>query len=217
MTLLYVILGIIVTAVILILVIPVKIKINFCLQTKSKNTEEDLKTANKIDIYILRIIKVKTIEIKQNDKTNEKTNNKNNAKNESSKNVIADISKSLENYIKYEKKDSSLIGKEDLIKLKKGLKFEEFYLNLGFNLKEPILNAYILVLMNTILNLYIAKNANHFNLEKTKYQTHISNKIIDFKFYSIINFKLVNNIIIILKLIIKFSKGGNKNGKTTSN
>lgn len=213
MTLLYVILGIIVIAVILVLAIPLKIKINFNMQSKNKNSEEDLEIVNKIEIYILRIIKVKTIEVKQKDKTNENIGKKN----ETSKNVIADIAKSLESYIKYEKKDSFLIGKEDIIKLKKGLKFEEFYLNLGFNLKEPISNAYILVLINTILNLYIAKNKTHFNLEKTKYTTYISNKIIDFKFYSIINFKLVNNIIIILKLIIKFSKGGNKNGKTTSN
>jgi len=51
-----------------------------------------------------------------------------------------------------------------------------------------------------------------FKIEDTAYKTYISNKIIDFNFFSIINFKLVNNIIIILKIIIKLRKVVNKNG-----
>lgn len=211
MTLLYVVLGIVVVVLSLILIIPVKVRVNFSMQSENKKNKEDLNTINRVDIYILRFVKIKTIDSKKKDRTNENTKNNNNKIS-----VIDDISKAVENYIKYEKKDSLIISKKDIIKLKKGLKFQEFYLNLGFNLKEPLLNAYVLVLLNAILNMYIAKNSNHFNLVKTKYKTYISNNIIDFKFYSIINFKLVNNIIIIFKIIISLRKVVNKNGKTTS-
>lgn len=203
MSLLYIIFGIVILVITLVLIIPLKIKINFNMKSENKNDEEDLKTVNKIEIYILRFIKIKTIYVNKKEKTNQ-----NNMINNNTKNVISDISKAVENYIKYEKKDSTVISKNDIAKLKKGLKFEEFYLNLGFNLKNYILNAYAIVILNALINMYFSKNADHFDLQKTQYKTYISNKVIDLRFYSIINFKLVNNIIIILKLVLKLRKGG---------
>lgn len=203
MSLLYIIFRIVILVITLVLIIPLKIKINFNMKSENKNDEEDLKTVNKIEIYILRFIKIKTIYVNKKEKTNQ-----NNRINNNTKNVISDISKAVENYIKYEKKDSTVISKNDIAKLKKGLKFEEFYLNLGLNLKNYILNAYAIAILNALINMYFSKNADHFDLQKTQYKTYISNKVIDLRFYSIINFKLVNNIIIILKLVLKLRKGG---------
>ena len=72
--------------------------------------------------------------------------------------------------------------------------------------------------LNSVINMYLAKNINRFNIDRTKYSTYISNKVYDIDFYSIINLNLVNTIIVIIKLIIKLKKVVKKNGKqTTSN
>ena len=128
------------------------------------------------------------------------------------KNVIDGISKLAENIITYEKRNSLIIDKKDLRKLLKSISFNEFYLILGFNFKEPILNSYIIAVINSFINIYLAQNIDKFKMENTAYKTYISNKIIDFHFFSIINFKLVNNIIIIFKIILKLRKVVNKNG-----
>ena len=65
--------------------------------------------------------------------------------------------------------------------------------------------------------MYIAKNIEKFNLEKTNYNTYTSNEILNLQIDSIINLKLVNTIIIILKIIFKLRKVEKKNGRTTSN
>ena len=211
MILLYIILVAIIVIVALVLIIPVKVEISFNMQSKNnqeKENQKSLKTKNEIKIYILRFIKIKTIYINDKDNTNNRTNKKKSLEENSNKDVSSNIIKAVENYIKYEKKDSLYMSKENIAKLKKGLKFEEFYLSLGFNLKNYILNAYAIAILNALINMYFSKNADHFDLQKTQYKTYISNKVIDLRFYSIINFKLVNNIIIILKLVLKLRKGG---------
>ncbi len=216
MTLLYIILTIVILLIILVLIIPLKVKVDISIKNTKNTTEEDLNTKNKIEIYILKFIKIKTIDVKQKDKIGENEYNQN-IKLKEEKNVLSDISKTASNFINYEKRNSLLISKDEIIKLKESMTFEEFFLIFGFNLKDPIINAYVISILNSIINIYISKNVDKFTLENTAYKTYISNKIIDLRFYSIINFKLVNTIIIILKIIIKLRKVVNKNGKTTSN
>lgn len=216
MTLLYIILTIVILLIILVLIIPLKVKVDISIKNTKNTTEEDLNTKNKIEIYILKFIKIKTIDVKQKDKIGENEYNQN-IKLKKEKNVLSDISKIASNFINYEKRNSLLISKDEIIKLKESMTFEEFFLIFGFNLKDPIINAYVISILNSIINIYISKNVDKFTLENTAYKTYISNKIIDLRFYSIINFKLVNTIIIILKIIIKLRKVVNKNGKTTSN
>ncbi len=216
MTLLYIILTIVILLIILVLIIPLKVKVDISIKNTKNTTEEDLNTKNKIEIYILKFIKIKTIDVKQKDKIGENEYNQN-IKLKEEKNVLSDISKIASNFINYEKRNSLLISKDEIIKLKESMTFEEFFLIFGFNLKDPIINAYVISILNSIINIYISKNVDKFTLENTAYKTYISNKIIDLRFYSIINFKLVNTIIIILKIIIKLRKVVNKNGKTTSN
>lgn len=216
MTLLYIILTIVILLIILVLIIPLKVKVDISIKNTKNTTEEDLNTKNKIEIYILKFIKIKTIDVKKKDKIGENEYNQN-IKLKEEKNVLSDISKIASNFINYEKRNSLLISKDEIIKLKESMTFEEFFLIFGFNLKDPIINAYVISILNSIINIYISKNVDKFTLENTAYKTYISNKIIDLRFYSIINFKLVNTIIIILKIIIKLRKVVNKNGKTTSN
>ena len=73
------------------------------------------------------------------------------------------------------------------------------------------------MILNYIINSYIAKNSDRFNLKNLKYKTYISENLLKIKIKSIVNLNLVNTIYIVFKLIIKYMKGGNKNGKKTSN
>lgn len=209
MNLLYIIIGII-ALIILILFIPLKVEIKFSLKTK----DENLKLSNYIKIYILRFIRVKKINIKQND---------NNGKEASgnlkiTKQIIDNSVDVIKTMISYEKQDSVLLNKKDFTTIKNNFNYKKFYLNIGYNLKDPILNAYIMALTNALINMYLSKNIDRFNIDRTKYSIYISNKIYDIDFYSIINLKLVNTIIVIIKLIIRLKKVVKKNGKqTTSN
>lgn len=210
MNLLYIIIGIIALIIILILFIPLKVEIKFSLKTK----DENLKLSNYIKIYILRFIRVKKINIKQND---------NNGKEASgnlkiTKQIIDNSVDVIKTMISYEKQDSVLLNKKDFTTIKNNFNYKKFYLNIGYNLKDPILNAYIMALTNALINMYLSKNIDRFNIDRTKYSIYISNKIYDIDFYSIINLKLVNTIIVIIKLIIRLKKVVKKNGKqTTSN
>lgn len=214
MSYLYIILGIIVLIIILILFIPLKVEIKFSLKTKNQNNNENLKLSNYIKIYILRFIRVKKFNIKQKENTGKEASDNSKVL----KQIIDNSVNVIENLIGYEKQDSVLLSKKDIGKLKKNASYSKFYLNIGYNFKDPLVNAYMMAFLNSVINMYLAKNINRFNIDRTKYSTYISNKVYDIDFYSIINLNLVNTIIVIIKLIIKLKKVVNKNGKqTTSN
>lgn len=214
MSYLYIILGIILLIIILILFIPLKVEIKFSLKTKNQNNKENLKLSNYIKIYILRFIRVKKFNIKQKENTGKEVSGDSKVL----KQIIDNSVNVIENLIGYEKQDSVLLSKKDIGKLKKNASYSKFYLNIGYNFKDPLVNAYMMAFLNSVINMYLSKNINRFNIDRTKYSTYISNKVYDIDFYSIINLNLVNTIIVIIKLIIKLKKVVKKNGKqTTSN
>ena len=214
MSYLYIILGIILLIIILILFIPLKVEIKFSLKTKNQNNNGNLKLSNYIKIYILRFIRVKKFNIKQKENTGKEASGDSKVL----KQIIDNSVNVIENLIGYEKQDSVLLSKKDIGKLKKNASYSKFYLNIGYNFKDPLVNACMMAFLNSVINMYLAKNINRFNIDRTKYSTYISNKVYDIDFYSIINLNLVNTIIVIIKLIIKLKKVVKKNGKqTTSN
>lgn len=214
MSYLYIILGIIVLIIILILFIPLKVEIKFSLKTKNQNNKENLKLSNYIKIYILRFIRVKKFNIKQKENTGKEASGDSKVL----KQIIDNSVGVMESIISYEKQDTALLSKKDFSKIKKNTSYSKFYLNIGYNFKDTLVNAYMMAFLNSVINMYLSKNINRFNIDRTKYSTYISNKVYDIDFYSIINLNLVNTIIVIIKLIIKLKKVVKKNGKqTTSN
>lgn len=212
MIFLYIILGVLALA-ILIIITPLKVELRYEINTnfdKSNNLEQ-LNTVNYINLYILNFIKIK--KFKMDNKENEKE--KNNSP--SGKKVFDIIAKFLIQYIKYEKLDQALLSTKEIKRLKSSLYYEKIDLNIGVNFKDVVLNSYIISLLNALINMYFAKNADKINFSKASYITYISNKIINIKINSIIKVKLVNTIGIIIKLIISFRKVVKKDGRTTSN
>ena len=204
------IIGTVLLIILLILIIPLKIKIKFSLKTDEKNKNENLYLNNYIKLYILGIIRIKKIKIKQKNKNINNSDNK-------LKETIDDVLDVIDKYVTYEKQDELFLKKDDIVKLKNNMKYKQFYLDVGVNFKEVIINSYIIAIINSLINMYIGKNADIFNLSKTQYNTYISNKVFNIDFFSIINLNLVHTIIVFIKLVIVLRKVDKSNGKRTSN
>ena len=198
---------IVILLIFLIVLIPLKISIDYEYYSKDYNkSDEQLK--REIKIYILRFFKIKTIKKRKKEENNKNKNKKNN--------------KSIYNIISIYKKIREIIGNEKTVGdnsidlIKQNIKYEKIELNIEYNTKNYILNSYIMAILNYYINSYIAKNVDRFKLDKTKYNISASQNLLKIKFKSIVNLNLANTIYIILKLIVKYMKGGNNNGKKTS-
>lgn len=185
------------------ILIPVRIVVDYEYYSKDYNVNnEELK--KEIKIYILKFVRIKKL-IKKNDEKN--LNNK----------ILFNLKNIIEKIIEL-KKEEKLVERSELKKLKQCIYLKKLDLDIGLNTKKVILNAYIISLLNTTFNMFLAKNCNRINLNKVQYNTYLSNNLLRIKLKSIIEVKLANNTIVILKFIIKVLKGGRKNGKeTTSN
>ena len=200
---------IVILLIFLIVLIPLKISIDYEYYSKDYNkSDEQLK--REIKIYILRFFKIKTIK-KRKKEENNKNKNKNKKNNKSIYNIIS-IYKKIREIIGNEK----TVGDNSIDLIKQNIKYEKIELNIEYNTKNYILNSYIMAILNYYINSYIAKNVDRFKLGKTKYNISASQNLLKIKFKSIVNLNLANTIYIILKLIVKYMKGGNNNGKKTS-
>ena len=169
-----------------------KLKIKYL--EKNKNTNL---TSNKnfIGIYLLGI-RVKKIYIQK------KVHNNNNNKN------INTIYMTIKKIIN---------SKKGLIKILKSIKLKKLNMKLGINFDDPILNAYSIVLINSILPLYIANTTKNYNPNNFYYNTFISKKVIYLDINCIISIPIAKNIFSIIEIILKNMKGGKKNGNKASN
>lgn len=192
----------IVVLILLAVLIPIKVVINYEFYSKDYNiNNENIK--KEIKIYILRCIKVKTFKKRKKEDTKKKKNKDN---------------KVIYNIINVYKKYKDVTEDETVLdKLKRSMKVKKVDLEVGFNSKNYIVNSYLMAYINYYINSYIAKNIGRFNLNKTKYNTYIADNLLKVKINGILDLKIVNTIHIIIKLIFKYMKGGKNNGKETSN
>lgn len=181
--------------------IPIKIKIDY---TEEEKKRLDIK--NKIEIYILGFIKIKTIHLNQEDKIKKKGAYQVNA-----------TYQLLSNYLGFLKQEELYVEKSTLKKIFHSIFFEHLDISIGLNLQEPILNAYLMALINAVLNIFFAINASNINLKNTNYITYISNDFFHLQVKGIIKFRIVNNIITIIKIVKRIREVKKKNGETTSN
>lgn len=192
--------------ILLILLIPLKIVYDINVNVnkeKEKKIDEKLKLNNTVIVYLIGVIPIKKIDL----------NKKENAGN----NKLEAFIKLLKDYQNYEKKEEKLLPKKDLSKLRNSIYYQEMHLEIGVNVQDYLINAYINAFLNMVINLYISFQMNHFNIKKTEYITYISDCFIDLKAKGIIHIKVVNTMIILIKLILKLRKVANKNGRRTSN
>lgn len=193
---------VILTLIIGLFFIPIRVKIDYV-----EKERKDLKVLNKIEIYIFYFLKIKTVKLK----------NKKEIENKKGSYKIDAIYKLVSTYIEYSNKEKEIINTKDLKKLINSIYYEKLNIDVGINLKDPIINAYLITIINILLNLFIIKNQSKIKLKNLDYSTYISNNIFNLKLNCIIRFRVANTIITIIKVIVKLRKVEKKYGEKSSN
>lgn len=194
--------------------LDIKITINYkklYYKNNLEDSEKDLeKNTNKITIYIFNFIKIKTLDI---DKLIKKENE-----------IIIEKEKEIENknYILNLLTGFNLIkGKiitKYLFEFIHKIKVDKLYLSLNYKINNMYFNIYSIVILNIIFSMFVSKYNKCFNFDDFYYNFSMSqNEKLNFNFNSIIRLKLVNTIIIGIKIIFKILKEEKRYGKRTSN
>ena len=196
--------------------LDIKITINYkklYYKNNLEDSEKDLvKNTNKITIYIFNFIKIKTLDIdKLIKKENEIIIEKEKEKGIENKNYILSLFTDF-NLIK-----GKIITKY-LFEFIHKIKVDKLYLSLNYKINNMYFNIYSIVILNIIFSMFVSKYNKCFNFDDFYYNFSMSqNEKLNFNFNSIIRFKLVNTIIIGIKIIFKILKEEKRYGKRTSN
>ena len=182
---------IVIIFVILILLVPIRIKTQY-----GESERENLKIQNKVKIYILYFLKIKTINLKDKKKIeNQKGYYKENA-----------IYKLLDMYINYYKMQKQLIKKEEITNLLKKIYYEKMYIEFKINLQNPIVNAYIITFINVIINIFIMISQERMDLKNVHYSTSVSDNIFNLHVDSVIRVRLISIIPLIAQIGVRIIK-----------
>lgn len=182
---------IVIIFVILILLVPIRIKTQY-----GESERENLKIQNKVKIYILYFLKIKTINLKDKKKIeNQKGDYKENA-----------IYKLLDMYINYYKMQKQLIKKEEITNLLKKIYYEKMYIEFKINLQNPIVNAYIITFINVIINIFIMISQERMDLKNVHYSTSVSDNIFNLHVDSVIRVRLISIIPLIAQIGVRIIK-----------
>lgn len=176
-----------------------------------KYKSETVKEKYYLKIKILGFILIFKKDLNKNKKKNEDNKLYKNVSNDPLEMVINSVFNALDKAVTGEKIYKGLLNSKDIKTIINSIYVKKIYLDLGINLLQPILNAYISTLINVVINMYIAKNIKKFNLQNTKYKTYISGEVYNIKIDSIIHLQLANIIYIIIKIIFKLRKVEKKN------
>ena len=222
MPIIYLIILIIILIYILLFVFPITIEIkDEILPTFNKIKKyksETVKEKHYLKIKILGFILIFKKDLNKNKKKNDDNKLYKNVSNDPLEMVINSVFNVLDNAVTGEKINKALLKSKDIKTIINSIYLKKFYLDLGINLLQPILNAYISTLINVVINMFIAKNIKKFNLQNTKFKTYISGEVYNIKIDSIIHLQLANIIYIIIKIIFKLRKVEKKNVRSkTSN
>lgn len=222
MWIIYILISVILILFIILFVFPITIEIKDDIQPTfnkiKKYKNESIKEKHYVKIKILRYITVYKIDLDKNKNKNDSQKLYKNTTNDPLEMVINSIFNALDKAVTSEKVNKALLNSNDFKNIVKSVYFKKINLDIGINLINSILNAYVSTIINVIINMFIASNINKFNLEETRYKTYISGEVYNIKIDSIINIKLANIIYIIIKIIYKLRKVEKKNVRTkTSN
>lgn len=176
-----------------------------------KYKSETVKEKYYLKIKILGFILIFKKDLNKNKKKNDDNKLYKNVSNDPLEMVINSVFNALDKAVTGEKINKVLLNSKDIKTIINSIYVKKIYLDLGINLLQPILNAYISTFINVVINMFIAKNIKKFNLQNTKYKTYISGEVYNIKIDSIIHLQLANIIYIIIKIIFKLRKVEKKN------
>lgn len=217
--------------ILLALIFPIRMKLSYNGRHRPKNKKNNVlddiissndsyPNENYIIIYIFYFIPIFKVRLDKNKskKGKKKKQNKNEKLRE--KNIASDVlttvTNFLKSYIDYEKTNEFYLTPKDVKKIHKHLKYSKIDFNLGVNFFEPITNAYLMTIINILINFYLAKNINQINLKKTTYNTYISNEIYNLRLYLVVSVSLITIVFVLARVLFKYLKLKNKIKKTES-
>lgn len=207
---------------IMLFVFPIKIEIKHeivpTFNKLKKYKSETVKEKHYLKIKLLGFILVYKKDLNKNKKKNDDKKLYKNVFNAPLEMVINSVFNALDKAVTGEKINKALLNSKDIKNFINSIYVKKLKLDLGINLINTILNAYVSTLINVVINMFIANNINRFNLENTRYKTYISGEVYNIKIDSIIHLQLANIIYIIIKIIFKLRKVEKKNVRSkTSN
>lgn len=222
MWIIYTVAIIILLLFIMLFVFPIKIDIKHeivpTFNKLKKYKSETVKEKHYLKIKLLGFILVYKKDLNKNKKKNDDKKLYKNVSNDHLDMVINSVFNALDKAVTGEKINKALLNSKDIKNFINSIYVKKLKLDLGINLINTILNAYISTLINVAINMFIANNINRFNLENTRYKTYISGEVYNIKIDSIIHLQLANIIYIIIKIIFKLRKVEKKNVRSkTSN
>ena len=128
-----------------------KIRIKYMEKEETSNMME---SDNYIALYLFEIIKIKKIKIEGKIHTDNKTGN----------------NKEVNTFFMIAKQIIKLLQLEEINKIVKNIlktiKVNKLDLNLGINFSDPILNAYSIAIINSVLPIFLISNNRNINLEE---------------------------------------------------
>lgn len=218
----YIIISIILILVLVLLVFPVTIEIkDNIVPSYNKIKKYKSQSAEEKHFLILKLFKFITVyKVNLNDNKKKKNNEKlyKNTSNDPVETVVNAIFNALDKSITSQKVNKVLLSHKDLKNILESIYVKKLDLDFGINFINPIVNAYVLTLINVLINMFIAGYIDKFNLENTRYKTYLSGEVYNIKIHSIIEAKFANIIYIILKIKFKLRKVEKKNVRNkTSN
>lgn len=200
------------------IIIDIKHEIVPTFNKLKKYKSETVKEKHYLKIKLLGFILVYKKDLNKNKKKNDDKKLYKNVSNDPLEMVINSVFNALDKAVTGEKINKALLNSKDIKNFINSIYVKKLKLDLGINLINTILNAYISTLINVAINMFIANNINRFNLENTRYKTYISGEVYNIKIDSIIHLQLANIIYIIIKIIFKLRKVEKKNVRSkTSN
>lgn len=222
MWIMYILISVILILFVILFAFPITIEIKDDIKPTfnkiKKYKNESIKEKHYVKIKILKFITVYKMDLDKNKNKNDSKKLYKNTTNDPLEMVVNSIFNALDKAITSQKVNKALLDSKDFKNVINSIYVRKLHLDFGINLINSILNAYVLTLINVLINMIIARYINKFNLEDTRYKTYISGEVYNIKIDSIIDVKLANIIYIIIKIIYKLRKVEKKNVRTkTSN
>lgn len=191
---------ILVLVILFVLLIPFRLKIHYYTKSEDIKERELIEDNSYVDIYLIYFIKVKRIKSNKKNKANSKKEMNNLQK------IVDILTYYFKTYRQYEKLNKEYISSKDLKKLNDSIYFEEAKFKININFSEFIINAYLISVINALINIYIALNNSRFNLKNLDYSTNISKEVVEVEAKLIIRANLIKIFPILLKLLFRIIK-----------
>lgn len=191
-----IIISIILSLLLAIFFIPIKVDVKlstYRLNEKNKNF------GDRIKIKILYFIPIYTYKIKDVQV----------GKKEKEVNIVKrvlDIFITMVEKNRENKNKNKIIKMDEIGKIFKNVKAQKFILSLGINTGDYIANAYINVVVNTALCLFINFNSKKFDFNNLYYKVYTSKKLYEYDISCIFTFRVANTIVIFSKIIYRSLK-----------